>query len=122
MLVSEELLQDKKQLTKLTKKLRNGLGIEKWEFTSLSKLPYLIQFATESHQPEFILLSNFNELLKNLNTAAEAPENNKYIIADGSNKLWKIKQWEKEAQELHLPLHSTPAAGPFIMTCNPSCN
>ena len=122
MLVSEELLQDKKQLTKLTKKLRNGLGIEKWEFTSLSKLPYLIQFATESHQPKFTLLSNFKESLKNLNTAAEAPENNKYIIADGSNKLWKIKQWEKEAQELHLPLHSTPAAGPFIMTCNPSCN
>ena len=122
MLVSEELLQDKKQLTKLTKKLRNGLGIEKWEFTSLSKLPYLIQFATELHEPEFILLSNFKESLKNLNTAAEAPENNKYIIADGSNKLWKIKQWEKEAQELHLPLHSTPAAGPFIMPCNTSCN
>jgi hypothetical protein len=122
MLVSEELLQDKKQLTKLTKKLRNGLGIEKWEFTSLSKLPYLIQFATESHQPKFTLLSNFNESLKNLNTPAEATENNKYIIADGSNKLWKIKQWEKEAQELHLPLHLTTAAGPFIMPCNPSCN
>jgi competence protein ComEC len=122
MLVSEELLQDKKQLTKLTKKLRNGLGIEKWEFASLSKLPYLIQFAIQSHQPAFTLLSNFNESLKNLNTAAEAPENNKYIITDGSNKLWKIKQWEKEAQELHLPFHSTPSAGPFIMPCNPSCN
>jgi competence protein ComEC len=122
MLVSEELLQDKKQLTKLTKKLKNGLGIEKWEFTSLSKLPYLIQFATESHQPKFTLLSNFKESLKNLITSSEAPENNKYIIADGSNKLWKIKQWEKEAQELHLPLHLTTAAGPFIMPCNPSCN
>jgi competence protein ComEC len=121
MLVSEELLQDKKQLTKLTKTLRNGLGIENWEFTSLSKLPYLIQFAGQPQQPEFTLLSNFNESLNNLNTAAEAAAKNTYLIADGSNKLWKIKQWEKEAQELHLPLHSTPTAGPFILPCNPSC-
>ena len=97
------------------------MGIENWEFTSLSKLPYLIQFAGQPQQPEFTLLSNFNESLNNLNTAAEAAAKNTYLIADGSNKLWKIKQWEKEAQELHLPLHSTPTAGPFILPCNPSC-
>ncbi len=120
-LVSEELLQDKKQLIKLTKTLRNGLGIENWEFTSLSKLPYLIQFTRQPQQPEFTLLSNFNESLNNLNSAVKAAAKNTYLIADGSNKLWKIKQWEKEAQELHLPLHSTPTAGPFILPCNPSC-
>lgn len=121
MLVSEELLQDKKQLTKLTKTLRNGLGIENWEFTSLRKLPYLIQFARQPQQPEFTLLSNFNESLNSLNPGAKTPAKKTYLIADGSNKLWKIKQWEKEAQELHLPLHSTPLAGPFVLPCKASC-
>jgi hypothetical protein len=37
------------------------------------------------------------------------------IITDGSNKLWKIQQWEKEAYGLHLPLHSTAEKGPVTV-------
>ena len=37
------------------------------------------------------------------------------IIADGSNKLWKIQQWEKEADKLLLRFHALAEKGPIIM-------
>ncbi len=37
------------------------------------------------------------------------------FIADGSNSLWKIQQWEEEAKKLPLRLHSTPLAGAFLL-------
>ncbi len=36
-------------------------------------------------------------------------------IFDASNPLWKIKKWEKDCEELHLPSHSVPEQGAFIM-------
>jgi competence protein ComEC len=37
----------------------------------------------------------------------------KYIF-DASNSLWKIGQWKKECEELHLHFHSVPGQGAFI--------
>jgi competence protein ComEC len=37
------------------------------------------------------------------------------IVADGSNALWKIQQWRKEAEKLPLRLHSTPQQGAFLL-------
>jgi len=39
----------------------------------------------------------------------------KQYVVDGSNPLWKINKWKKEADSLHLQLHSTPGQGAFIM-------
>jgi competence protein ComEC len=36
------------------------------------------------------------------------------IIADGSNTMWKIEQWQKEAKDLHLHFFSTPLHGAFV--------
>jgi competence protein ComEC len=38
----------------------------------------------------------------------------KQWIADGSNSLWKIEQWKKEAATLHLPLYITAEQGAFV--------
>ncbi len=36
------------------------------------------------------------------------------IIADGSNSMWKIEQWQNEAKDLHLQFFSTTRQGAFI--------
>ncbi|MEO6454379.1 MAG: ComEC/Rec2 family competence protein [Ginsengibacter sp.] len=38
----------------------------------------------------------------------------KYVF-DASNSLWKIDQWKKDCEKLHLPFHSVPDQGAFIM-------
>ncbi len=38
-------------------------------------------------------------------------------IVDGSTKLWKIRRWKKEAQNLHLRLLHTAEAGPIYLDC-----
>ena len=37
------------------------------------------------------------------------------FVADGSNALWKIQEWQKEAEKLPLRLHSTPRQGAFLL-------
>ncbi|MBS1628120.1 MAG: ComEC family competence protein [Bacteroidetes bacterium] len=39
----------------------------------------------------------------------------KIIVADATNPLWKIGKWKKDAEQLHLQLHSVPDEGAFEM-------
>ncbi|MDE3142525.1 MAG: ComEC family competence protein [Bacteroidota bacterium] len=45
---------------------------------------------------------------------AQAFDCNQYIF-DASNPLWKIKQWKKDCENLHLRHHSIPEQGAFVM-------
>lgn len=60
---------------------------------------------------DYIILSknpglNLADLVKNFNCK-------KYIF-DSSNPTWKIEQWKKECEELHLQFHSVPEQGAFV--------
>jgi len=35
-------------------------------------------------------------------------------VADGSNSVWKIQEWKKQADQLHLRFHSVNVSGAFI--------
>ncbi len=37
------------------------------------------------------------------------------IVLDASNSLWKIAQWKKECEELHLRCFSVPAQGAYVL-------
>lgn len=50
----------------------------------------------------------------NLQDLARVFDCNNYV-ADCSNALWKIQYWKKDAENLHLHLHSVPDQGAFIM-------
>jgi len=50
----------------------------------------------------------------NLEDIASVFNCKKYIF-DASNSLWKIEQWKKECEELHLQFHSVPEQGAFIV-------
>ncbi|MEO6330221.1 MAG: ComEC/Rec2 family competence protein [Ginsengibacter sp.] len=41
--------------------------------------------------------------------------NCRQYVFDASNSLWKIEQWKKDCEQLHLPFHSVPEKGAFIM-------
>jgi len=38
-----------------------------------------------------------------------------HFIFDGSNAMWKIREWKKEAERLHLRSYSTPEQGALII-------
>jgi len=40
--------------------------------------------------------------------------NCRQYIFDASNSLWKIEQWKKDCERLHLPFHSVPEQGAFV--------
>jgi len=40
--------------------------------------------------------------------------NCRQYIFDASNTLWKIDNWKKDCERLHLPFHSVPEKGAFI--------
>jgi competence protein ComEC len=37
------------------------------------------------------------------------------VIADATNNLWKIQEWKKQAEQLHLRFHSVPEQGAFLL-------
>lgn len=39
----------------------------------------------------------------------------KIVVLDGSNSLWKITQWKKDCEELHLPYFITGEQGAFVL-------
>jgi competence protein ComEC len=47
--------------------------------------------------------------------ALEESFNCKNYIFDASNPPWKIEQWKKECEELHLHFHSVPEQGAFVI-------
>ena len=40
------------------------------------------------------------------------------IVFDGSNSMWKIKQWKKQCEDLHLQYFDTNEQGAFILDAN----
>ena len=41
--------------------------------------------------------------------------NCRQYIFDGSNSLWKIANWKKDCEQLHLPCYSVPEQGAFVV-------
>lgn len=39
----------------------------------------------------------------------------KFFVFDASNSLWKIDQWKKECEELHLQFHSVSEQGAYVI-------
>ncbi|MGN6531816.1 MAG: ComEC/Rec2 family competence protein [Ginsengibacter sp.] len=61
---------------------------------------------------DYIIFSKNTRI--NLADLALAFNCKKYIF-DASNFAWKIQQWKKECEELHLQFHSVPEQGAFVI-------
>ena len=116
-LASSSFLNNRQQLNKQLKSIRNVLGIAHWQLQPLQNQPTLIEYTTQGKSNRFIHMSYLTHTISNLKQLPVALTDSVLLLADGSNKLWKIRQWEKQAQELHLRLHSIPEKGAFIIPC-----
>jgi competence protein ComEC len=116
--VSASYITNKMLFRKQLRSLENDLGIKKWKVVALKDKPALIDLNKYSADKKMILLSGFTQFTPTLTQMMFRKEMPTQVIADGSTKLWKIKQWEKQAQEVHLRLHSTPERGAFLIPCD----
>ncbi|MBP7931410.1 MAG: ComEC/Rec2 family competence protein, partial [Chitinophagaceae bacterium] len=116
-LASPGFLNNRQQLNKQLKSFRNVLGIKHWQLQPLQNQPALIEYSTHGKSNRFIHMSNLSQTISNIMQLPVALTDSVLLLADGSNKLWKIRQWEKQAQELHLRLHSIPEKGAYIIPC-----
>ncbi|MEY5044884.1 MAG: hypothetical protein RL713_109 [Bacteroidota bacterium] len=116
--VSANQLTNKLLFRKQLRALENDLGISKWKVVALREQPAVIDLNKYSAGKKMLLLSGFTKAIPSLNQLILKQQKPIQLIADGSTKLWKIKQWEKQAQEVHLRLHSTPEKGAFLLPCD----
>ena len=87
------------------------LGIKKRVLTTLGKNSFIIK---QDHHKTGILLNGDNFRTTEINGLMGK---NSAWITDGSTKLWKIRRWEKEAQNLHLRFLHTAEKGPIFLDC-----
>ena len=97
--------------------LGNALDISEWKLFTLKDQAAVIELNNQNRVGKAILLSGFTAFAPSVQQLIPERERVIQLIADGSTQLWKIKQWEKQAQEVHLRLHSTPEKGAFILSC-----
>jgi competence protein ComEC len=74
--------------------------------------PGTLPASTGKISVDLIIIGGNPRLL--LSQLADSFDCGQYVF-DSSNPLWKIRQWKKEADNLHLRHHSVPEKGAFIM-------
>ena len=99
---------------------KNIVGLKKagrlWQF--YTKMIMIIDTATTLEplknkiRIDILLLSHDPKISINDITIAVSPA---VIVFDGSNSLWKIGQWKKECEQLHLRCYSTDEQGAYII-------
>jgi len=113
---SASFLENKKKTKELLRQTGLALGIKHWKIAPLPTQPLLINLKVDPENKPWVLLCHGKPIsLANLKNEINKES---LIMADASTPLWKIKQWEKEAQKLHLRFKSLPEEGPFTIRCH----
>jgi len=95
----------------------NTLAIEMVNWKQLPDIPFVLElpYFEGTERKSAMLLSGISDLkIKAMTNYLSSPN---LILADGTNKLWKIRQWEKESQELNLRFLSTSLIGSVTINC-----
>lgn len=116
-LTSTDFFEDKVRFKQVLLALGNELGIENWEYTLLNKKPLVLELYNDQKEGQILIFSALGNQSPSIQQFINQWPKTTTVIADGSNTLWKIRQWEKEGQELHLRLHSIQEKGTFVMPC-----
>lgn len=95
----------------IIQKALHKLNVEKFSLRELPNKPLVI--GRKLHKQA--LLINSDKLGRDLNK--DLFSRNTCWIMDGSTKLWKIREWQKQAQNLHLRFLYTADAGPIFLDC-----
>lgn len=115
LIASVSQLDNKKKTNELLRQTGIALGIEHWRIQSFPSGPAMIRPLKANKTRPWVLLCHSKSI--SLNDLKEEIKKETLIIADASTAMWKIKQWEKEAQKLHLRFKSIPEEGPHTIRC-----
>jgi len=113
---SASFLENKKKTKELLRQTGLALGIKHWKIASFPNQPVLINLKEDPENKPWVLLCHGKPI--SLASLKNEIDKESLIMADASTPLWKIKQWEKEAQKLHLRFKSIPEEGPFTIRCH----
>ena len=113
---STTFLENKQKTKELLRQTGIALGIEDWKIQSFPNDPVMISPREVNENRPWVLLCHAKSI--SLNHLKEEIRKETLIIADASTPVWKIKQWEKEAQKLHLRFKSIPEEGPHTIRCH----
>lgn len=114
------LFLNRDKFDEIKEQIGYAFWIKKFQLKKLPQQPCIITLQTNQligtskvpHTPITILSGNPRLHLNDLTQLIH--ENNRLII-DHSNKVWKIRQWEKEADKLLLRFNSIAEKGPYIL-------
>ena len=113
---SASLLDNRKKTKELLSQTGIALGIEHWKIESFPDDPVMISLKKVLENKPWLLLCHAKSIsLSNLKNEINKKS---LIVADASTPVWKINQWEKESQKLHLRFKSIPEEGPFTIRCH----
>ena len=116
LIASASFLENKKKTKELLSQTGIALGIEQWEIQSFPNDPVMISLQQAKEIKSWILLCHAKTI--SLTDLKNEISKGTLILADASTAVWKIKQWEKEAQKLHLRFKSIPEEGPHTIRCH----
>jgi competence protein ComEC len=114
------LQENKKALIELRDQLGAVYWIKNFQFVSVPTAPSILTLDVEkitrntqkNISKVMVITGSPHIQLKEL---PNQEEKELIIIADGTNKLWKIQQWETEADRLLLHFNSVAKEGPLIL-------
>lgn len=93
-----------------------ALGIAHWKMASFPDQPAIIRIESSVANMQWLLLSHAKSVA--LSQLLDEAKPMVTLFADASTPVWKIKQWEKESQKLHLRFKSIPEEGPITVHCH----
>lgn len=114
---SRSYSRDRIKLRRFISQVSHQLGIQHCQIVLFEDQPALIRLKVPFSKNPIWVLHALDKSLAQLKQLGMDDLAQAMLIADGSNKLWKIRQWEKQAHELHLRLYSTQEKGAFILPC-----
>ncbi len=117
---SMNLLENKKTLQEIRDQLGAAYWIKDFQFVKTLNAPSMLTIDVEK------ITGNNQKNIRKMMILSGSPriqledlpiqnEKKLLIVADGSNKLWKIQQWETEADRLLLHFNSVAKEGPLIL-------
>lgn len=117
LIANEKLTSNNRKINWIKTQLKNQYWLDNIEIKSIPNTSLIIILDNLPHELDdrkrkFVMITgNPNLKLENL---SDLVDSSTLLIADPSNKLWKIQQWETEADRLLLRFHSVVKNGPFV--------
>jgi len=120
MISKERTPENNRRISTLKKQLVNKYWIKNIEFMSIPQIPCMLNINSSELITDNRI--NINRIMLITGTPkveiieyANQADSSSVFVADASNKLWKIQQWETEADKLLLRFHAVPEKGPLIL-------